>query len=397
MRKYLLGDIATLKYGKMPDKAKIKAYGYPIFSGYRVVGYTDEFHFEEPQLIVVARGVGGTGDVKLSPPKAYITNLSISIVLDETKADKTYLFYYFQKNNLRYLDSGSAQSQITINDLRRLEIEVPDIHIQREIARVLKTIDDKIELNHQINQTLEQMARAIFKSWFIDFDPVKAKAEGKKPFGMDDATAALFPNSFEDSEIGPIPTGWQQGSVGDLFTNIRETVSPDSLDESTNYIALDHMPRGSINLENWTHSAAVESQKARFKTNDVLFGKLRPYFKKVGFAQIDGVCSTDILVLRPKHTNLFAFGLLHTSSDRCIDFVNARSDGTRMPRTSWKDIAQFSVIIPPSPVLDVFAHTTQTFWQMIEHNSKESKTLKTTRDLLLPRLISGELSIQEAQ
>ena len=121
-----LGSFSEMKYGKMPNKKMSSDKGkYPIFSGYRVVGYCDECNIGEQQLVVVARGVGGTGDVKLSPGACFLTNLSIAVSVDESVALKKYLYYYFLKNNLRYLDSGSAQSQITIGDLKNVEVPLP--------------------------------------------------------------------------------------------------------------------------------------------------------------------------------------------------------------------------------------------------------------------------------
>ena len=148
-------SFAEMRYGKMPKKEMIKAQGkYPVFSGYRIVGYSDEYNLSEQQLIVIARGVGGTGDVKLSPDKCYLTNLSIAVNVDENVALKKYLYYYFKKYNLRYLDSGSAQSQITIADLKNIVLPIPSIEIQSKIVRILLTIDNKIELNNKINDNL---------------------------------------------------------------------------------------------------------------------------------------------------------------------------------------------------------------------------------------------------
>ena len=160
MVKKKLSELAIdFKYGKMPDKSKIRECGdYPIYSGYRIVGYYDEFNLDKDQLVVVARGVGGTGDVKLSPCKCFLTNLSIAVQLNEEIINTRYAYYYFQINNLRYLDSGSAQSQITINDLKNVEMPVPSIEIQNKIVHVLETIDKKIELNNQINDNLLNVA-----------------------------------------------------------------------------------------------------------------------------------------------------------------------------------------------------------------------------------------------
>ena len=149
------GDFAVFKYGKMPKKSEIKENGrYPIYSGYRYVGYYDDYNTETNQLIIVARGVGGTGDVKLTNERCYLTNLSISAQLDENVALPQYLYYYFSLRNLRYLDSGSAQSQITISDLQKVEIPLPNIENQIKLVNCLGVLDYKIRTNEVINNNL---------------------------------------------------------------------------------------------------------------------------------------------------------------------------------------------------------------------------------------------------
>lgn len=151
----MFNTFADFKYGKMPQKSKIKENGkYPIYSGYRYVGCYDEYNTEANRLIIVARGVGGTGDVKLTKEKCFLTNLSISAEIDTNIALPQYLYYYFLLRNLRYLDSGSAQSQITITDLKKIEIPLPNIDIQRKIIEMLGSIDEKIEINNKINNNL---------------------------------------------------------------------------------------------------------------------------------------------------------------------------------------------------------------------------------------------------
>lgn len=152
---FRFGDFAKFKYGKMPRKETIKDEGkYPIYSGYRYVGYCDEYNTDAQQLVIVARGVGGTGDVKLTEEKCYLTNLSISASIDEKIALPQYLYYLFLMRNLRYLDSGSAQSQITIADLERVELALPDIETQKNIVEILSAIDRKIRINGEINNNL---------------------------------------------------------------------------------------------------------------------------------------------------------------------------------------------------------------------------------------------------
>lgn len=146
------GDIVDFKYGKMPKKSDIVDTGFPIFSGYKITGYYKECMFEESQLIVVARGVGGTGDVKFSPPKCFLTNLSIAILLRDNNIIKEYLYYYLKNSNLKLLDTGSAQSQITITNLSKFKIINPTNDIMKKfhifVSRLLK-MKDSLEIENK--------------------------------------------------------------------------------------------------------------------------------------------------------------------------------------------------------------------------------------------------------
>lgn len=235
-----------------------------------------------------------------------------------------------------------------------------------------------------------------FQSWFVDFDPVRAKLDGRAPLGLDDATAALFPAIFQDSSLGPIPQGWISGKLGNIGTNSRRGVQPSEIAPNTAYIALEHMPRRCIALGDWEASADVASGKSTFKKGEILFGKLRPCFHKVGVAPFDGVCSTDILVLSPKGPEWSGFFLGHASSDELIQFADLASTGTKMPRTNWGDLSSFKVALPPEPIAAAFTRTIQPMLDHIHNNLHQSRTLSTLRDALLPKLLSGELRVAEA-
>ena len=150
---YILGEISTMKYGKLPPK-QIDKGKYPIWSGYRTVGYCNEFNCAKGDVIIVARGVGGTGDVKIAKENCYLTNLSIHVKLDCNICLPEYFYYRFLLSNLKYLDSGSAQSQITIEDLKRLTLALPPLAQQYKTVNILRSFDNKIELNNQINHNL---------------------------------------------------------------------------------------------------------------------------------------------------------------------------------------------------------------------------------------------------
>jgi type I restriction enzyme S subunit len=323
----------------------------------------------------------------------------MKLTVDFKKAEPLFLYYLFRApEQQEYLQRNAIQTGVphtNLSILRRMPLRIPHISTQRAIAQILGSLDDKIELNRQMNETLEAMMRALFKSWFVDFDPVHAKAEGRD-FDLPRSIAKLFPDGFDESELGRIPKGWSVGLVGDVAEHPRRGIQPHEIDETAPYIALEHMPKRSISLYEWALAKGLESGKFKYKTGEILFGKLRPYFHKVGIAPVDGVCSTDIVVVVPRSKAWFGFVLGHVSSDAFIEHTNAGSTGTKMPRTSWEEMARFPVVVPPECVAEAFRVRTHSKVQRLLGSIHEIRTLIALRDTLLPKLISGELRVQAA-
>jgi type I restriction enzyme S subunit len=228
----------------------------------------------------------------------------------------------------------------------------------------------------------------------VDFDPVRAKAEGRDP-GLPQPLADLFPDSVQDSELGGVPVGWQVGALGDVAEHPRRGRRPTEIDPATPYIALEHMPKRSIALWDWGEANGLESNKFAFTRGEILFGKLRPYFHKVGIAPVDGVCSTDIVVVAPKTPEWMGFVLGHVSSEAFIGHTNAGSTGTRMPRTSWSEMGRYPMVLPPKGLAAAFTSHAGRVLARIIANIHESHTLAALRDTLLPKLISGELRVKQ--
>ena len=197
-----------------------------------------------------------------------------------------------------------------------------------------------------------------------------------------------------DAAATKLPKGWRAGTLGQVAENHRRGIQPDEIKSSTPYIGLEHMPRRCIALSEWGHADELESNKFEFERGEILFGKLRPYFHKVGVAPIDGVCSTDILVVRPKVPEWFGFVLGHVSSVELVNHTNAASTGTKMPRANWNDIARFEVALPPESVAAEFTDLIRPMIDRIIANIHESRTLAELRDALLPKLLSGEIRIK---
>jgi type I restriction enzyme S subunit len=290
---------------------------------------------------------------------------------------------------------GSVAERLNLPTIRGLPIAIPPLPYQELIADVLGSLDDKIEQNRRTSRALERLARAIFRAWFVDFEPIRAKAAGDRSFpGMPPAVFAALPARLADSDLGPIPEGWEVGHMGAVGVPHRQQVAPEEIENGTPYIALEHMPRRCIALQEWGTADAVTSAKSRFKTGDILFGKLRPYFHKVGPAPVDGVCSTDIVVLSAKKPKWSAWLLMLVSSDEFVSHTDQTSAGTKMPRTTWGDMARFPVALPPDDLAKAFQDVAEPMLALVRSGIHESRKLAAVRDSLLPKLLSGAVRVR---
>lgn len=288
--------------------------------------------------------------------------------------------------------AGHGTGVLPTDRLSDLPIPALPIPEQRAIAATLGALDDKIELNRKMNATLEAMARALFRDWFVDFGPTRAKMAGAEPYLSPDLWS-LFPDRI-DAEGKP--EGWEVGTLGVVATARNEGVDPSAINPDTPYIGLEHMPRGSIALSDWEGAGKVSSNKAAFGAGDFLFGKLRPYFHKVGIAPVSGICSTDIVVVRPKSTAWAGFVIASISDEDFVAYTDKTSTGTKMPRTSWSIMAKYPLVIPSLKLAQAFNETVAPMLERIRANIQEARTLAQARDLLLPRLMLGELRVAEA-
>jgi type I restriction enzyme, S subunit len=316
--------------------------------------------------------------------------------------DARFFYYAMSRFDFSTIAQGTALPYLTVASLSQLTIPLPGLTEQHAIARILGTLDDKIELNRRTSNTLEAMARSLFKSWFIDFDPVALKnrgtwRKGESVPGLPAHLYDLFPDRLVESELGEIPEGWISGELDLVAVNPRRGVKPGESESDTPYIALEHMPRRSLSLMEWSTAEVIKSAKYCFNRGDLLFGKLRPYFHKVAIAPVDGVCSTDILVIAPREQACFSFVTAVVSSDAFVEFTNAGSTGTKMPRTSWNEMKRYNLVVPPMEVMREFEIVARTAHDQLITLVHESRRLSALRDTLLPKLISGELRVKDAE
>lgn len=362
-----LGDFSEMKYGKMPNKKFIKEKGkYPIFSGYRIVGYYDECNLDEQELIVVARGVGGTGDVKLTPGACFLTNLSIAVIVNENVALKKYLYYYFLKNNLRYLDSGSAQSQITINDLKNVEIPIPSIDIQKKIISILATVDEKITTNNKINDNLYAQAKAIFTEQIVNIDT--------------------------------IPDGWRKGSLLDIANYLNglamQKFRPQEKEMGLPVLKIKELRQGSCDASSELCSPTIKPEYI-IKDGDVIFSWSGSLLIDIWCGGICGLNQHLFKVTSEAYDKWFYYLWTAHHLDRFIAI--AADKATTMGHIKREELAKAEVFIPSEADYQKIDSIMKPIFELMISNRIESRKLSTLRDELLPKLISGEIDVSNIQ
>ena len=387
------GDEISLEYGKGIRGYKDAHGSYRVYGSNGPVGWTSSPLAPGPGVILGRKGV--YRGVEYSKEPFFVIDTAY-YVKPKSELDMRWIYYAIKHHRLGEIDDGSPIPSTTRSAVYLRELQVPPLHIQHGIADILGKLDDKIELNRRMNRTLEKMAAAIFKSWFIDFDPVHAKAEGRDP-NLPTEIADFFPDSFEESELEAIPKGWTPGMLADVAENPRRTVKPSDVSPTTPYIGLQHMPRRCIALDAWGRADEVGSGKSQFKEGEILFGKLRPYFHKVGIAPVDGVCSTDILVVIPKSPEWHSYVLSMVSSKAFVDYTDSHSAGTKMPRTNWKDMGRYPLALPPDHLAKAFQNHVAALHQRIGLAIRQNRRLAGLRDTLLPKLVSGELKVVDTE
>ena len=318
--------------------------------------------------------------------------------------DSLFLYYYFNSRiGLHALDTIRRQvavAGITGTDLAQLPIKIPPLPEQRAIAHILGTLDDKIELNRRMNQTLEEMARAIFKDWFIDFGPTRAKTEGREPY-LPTEVWDLFPESLVDSELGRIPEGWSVKTLGELAELNPQSWSRGNTPVSIEYVDLANTKWGTIES---TQALAWEDAPSRarrvLRTGDTIVGTVRPGNGSYAFIGIDGLTgSTGFAVLRPRKTRFKELVYLAATAPENIERLAYRADGAAYPAVRPQVVAETEVIVSAtdSLALSCFSKALGPMLKKIESTKRESGSLASQRDLLLPKLVSGEIRVEDSE
>jgi type I restriction enzyme S subunit len=373
---------------------------YPYYGASGIVDHVDGFLFDGEYLLIAEDGENlrtrSTPIAFLARGKFWVNNHA-HIVRGNDAADTRFLMYSLAATDISGYLTGSTMPKLTQGNMNRIPLRTPSLPEQRAIAHILSTLDEKIELNRRMSETLEAMARALFKSWFVDFDPVRAKAEDRDP-GLPQPLADLFPDSFEDSELGEIPRGWEVGVLGDVLVQRVDRCSPSDETRSRPYVPIECIAANSLLLAESKPGEEAQSSLTRFREGDLLFGAMRPYFHKVAIAPFDGTTRTTVLVLRPRQADDFSFAALLIHDDKTIEYATNHSTGSTIPYAVWQgSLETMPIVLPPAVLRKAFDETVRSLLNRIPPVFFANRTLAALRDALLPRLISGELRVRDAE
>ena len=287
-----------------------------------------------------------------------------------------YLYYWMSSNSgqkvLYNTTIGSSQKALTISALKNIEIPLPPVNVQCRIADILSAYDDLIENNRKQIKLLEEAAQRLYKEWFVDL---------------------RFPNHEHTKIVDGVPEGWRVTTLDEICSVRKEMLTPEKIDVDTPYIGLEHIPRKDICLSEWGSSSEISSNKFRYYEDDILFGKIRPYFHKVGFALNNGVTSTDAIVLKSTE-GLWSLLLMTASSSEFVSYTYQNcKEGAKMPRADWKQMKSYPTIIADRAIQSAFEDQIYTITRKIKVLALQINRLSEARDRLLPKLMSGEVEV----
>jgi len=318
--------------------------------------------------------------------------------VDKNRELANHLYWILRTPQYRqYCDgrvTGSASASFSRDDF--LSYPVPQVTRTSEaLVEVLEAVDAKIELNRRMNVTLEALARALFQSWFVDFDPVRAKLDGRKPDGLDKATAALFPEHLEDGPNGRRPVGWHYISIEDACVINGWTLGRDDDLETLEYIEISEVSRGNIaNIATYTRGEEPSRARRRLRHGDTVLSTVRPdrgsYFLALNPPE-NRVVSTGFAVLTPMKAP-WSFIHAATTLPEVSEHLGQLADGGAYPAVRPEIIGAMKVAFPNEPkILEAFHHICAPLLERAEANRAQSRTLATLRDTLLPKLLSGNV------
>ena len=407
--------------GKTPTKTEsgIPLVTAKVIKGGRIETPT-EFIAPEEYDSWMRRGIPATGDVvltteaplgevaQLGSEKVALAQRVITLRGKKDFLDNTYLLYLFMteemQDQLKARATGTTVLGIKQSELRKVMIKAPPLVVQRSAANVLKNLDDRIALLRETNATLEAIAQALFKSWFVDFDPVHAKARGEPPQGMDDATAALFPDSFEESELGMIPKGWRVEPIGDAVecvgggtpnTKNTEFWEPEEFAWTTPKDLSGIQSPVLLETERKLSAIGLAKVSSGLLPIGSLLMSSRAPIGYLAITQIPVAINQGYIAMLPGGCLPPIYLLFWCQQN--MEVIKNHANGSTFMEISKKAFRPLPAIIPDESIISAFTDLAEPLFARLVANEQQAQTLAQLRDTLLPKLISGRLRLPEAE
>ncbi len=331
---------------------------------------------QDDDLILAREAPAGNVAIIKNGEKVCLGQRTVLIRPDKEKVYPDYLVYYIlapeQQYQLLGTANGATVAHVNIPVIKELPVELPEMGQQKKAAGILKSYDDLIENNQRQIKLLEEVAQRQYKEWFVDL---------------------RFPGYDNAEIIDGVPSGWKQTTLEKICTISKKVIQASDIVSGTPYIGLEHMPRRDFCLSEWGDSSEINSSKFEYKENDILFGKIRPYFHKVGFAINDGYASTDSIIMRAKD-GLWGLLLMLTSSDEFVDYTyQTCKEGSKMPRADWNQMKIYPVLIADEVLQKSFENNCRVIADKIKALAYQTRMLVEARERLLPKLMFGEIEL----
>ena len=404
-----LGEVAEiLDSMRIPvKKADRKPGPYPYYGASGIVDYVDSYIFDGEYLLLAEDGENlrsRNSPIAFMATGKFWVNNHAHVLLGNDSSNTRFLCYALQVADVASYLSGSTRPKLTQGDMKRIPISCPPVDEQQAIAHILGTLDDKIELNRRMNETLEAMAQAIFKSWFVDFDPVRAKADGEEPPGLAPSIAGLFPDAFEKSELGEIPEGWGIEPIGDIVEAVGggtpSTKNPAYWEEGEHYFATPKSLSGLsspilLEAERKVTDAGLDKISSGLLPVGTVLLSSRAPVGYLAIAQVP-VCVNQgfiAMICNGPVSNYYVLNWAYANMPE----IKRRAGGTTFAEISKRNFRPIPALVPSPEVVKAFDTITEPLYTKIALNLEESSTLAALRDTLLPKLISGELRIPDAE
>ena len=398
-RKTTVGEAAPFVYGKGLPRGKRNESGIvPVYGSNGIIGYHDTPLTDKPTIIVGRKGTIGT--VHYSPVPCWPIDTTFYIC-DDARDDIRFRYYALKCLGLERMNSDTAVPGLNRNAAHAQELSLPPLSTQRAISRVLGAFDDKIALNAEMNATLEAMARALFRAWFVDFEPVRAKQAGRWRRGqtlpgMPAELYDIFPAELT-ATLGDAPAGWGIGAFGDIVSQSLDKEKPfESPDTVFNHFSI---PAYNANkMPTLDKGSTIKSVKSIVKPDTLLLSRLNPQIPRVWLVDVAegerAVCSTEFMVLSAKAPFRRNYIYFLGQTEHFHTQLQSLVTGTIHQRSRAHEILRIQTLLPDASILKAFDELVADFMSRAHACLRESISLAAMRDTLLPRLLSGEVRVE---